>query len=43
MNFFQPTFALDSWTGGVAFILVAASIILTPLAMFIWMRRKGWM
>ena len=43
MNFFQPTFALDSWTGGVAFILVAASIVLTPLAMFIWMRRKGWM
>jgi magnesium transporter len=43
MNFFQPTFALDSWTGIVAFLLVLASTILTPLVMSVWMRRKGWM
>lgn len=43
MNFFQPTYALDGWTGIVAFVLVLASTILTPVIMSLWMRRKGWM
>ncbi len=43
MNFFQPVVSLDVWTGLPAFVLIIAGMILTPLAMFLWMRRRAWM
>lgn len=43
MNFFQPSIPLASWTGGVAFGFMVAAIILLPLGMLLWMRRRAWM
>ncbi len=43
MNFFAPTAPLPEWTSLPVF---AATILLTlafPAAMFLWIRRKGWM
>lgn len=43
MNFFQPVAALPQWTDGPAFMVALAIIVLTPLAMYLWMRRRAWM
>jgi magnesium transporter len=43
MNFFQPTIPLGAWTRGPAFLVTLLVIVLTPLAMFLWMRRRRWM
>jgi magnesium transporter len=43
MNFFQPAYPLDIWTGRNAFIVTILLIFLTPIGMFAWMRRRGWM
>jgi magnesium transporter len=43
MNFFQATIPLEAWTGRVAFGLMMAVMILLPLGMFLWMRRRAWM
>jgi magnesium transporter len=43
MNFFQATVAFEAWTGRVAFGLMIAAMILLPLAMFLWIRRRAWM
>jgi magnesium transporter len=43
MNFFQPVTSLDVWTGLPAFVLTIVGMILVPLAMFLWMRRRAWM
>jgi magnesium transporter len=43
MNFFQATFPLEPWTGRVAFGLMIAAMILLPLGMFLWIRRRAWM
>jgi magnesium transporter len=43
MNFFQPSVPLNIWTGWPAFILTLIVIFLTPLGMFAWIRRRGWM
>jgi magnesium transporter len=43
MNFFQPSVPLDIWTGWPAFILTIVILIITPLGMFAWIRRRGWM
>jgi magnesium transporter len=43
MNFFSPVAPLDIWTGEAAFIITMAIIILTPVAFFLWIRRRGWM
>lgn len=42
MNFFQPTIRLDAWTGPVAFVLVLVGMVLIPLGMYLWMRRRAW-
>jgi magnesium transporter len=42
MNFFQPAVPLDGWTSRTAFALMLAAMILSPIAMAIWMRRRGW-
>ena len=43
MNFFQPAVPLGIWTGFPAFIITLLIILMTPLGMFLWMRRRGWM
>lgn len=44
MNFFQPVLAsLTPWTGRVVFLLVLLMMMLVPLTMFLWMRRRAWM
>jgi magnesium transporter len=43
MNFFQPTYPFGVWTGRLAFGIVWLLVILTPLIMFAWMRRRRWM
>ena len=43
MNFFQATSLFGSWTGRTAFGLLIAAMILLPLGMFLWIRRRGWM
>jgi len=42
MNFFTPTSPLEIWTGLPAYIATLVIIILTPIAMFWWIRRRGW-
>lgn len=42
MNFFTPTSPLEIWTGMPAYIVTLGIIILTPVAMFWWIRRRGW-
>ena len=43
MNFFQPGVPLDLWTSKVAFIGLLVAMIVTPIGMFLWMRRKTWL
>jgi magnesium transporter len=43
MNFFQPTVPFEAWTSRTAFALMLAAMILSPVAMAIWMQRRGWM
>lgn len=43
MNFFQPSTPLDAWTGRAAFAITLLITVGTPLVMFQWMRRRGWM
>ena len=44
MNFFQPSFqALLPWTGRTAFIMTLIVVIVTPIGMVFWMRRRKWM
>ena len=43
MNFFQAVIPLESWTGKLAFTLILAGMILIPLGMYTWMRRRDWM
>ncbi len=43
MNFFQPAYPLSAWTGGPAFLITMLVIVLTPVTMFLWMRRRRWM
>jgi magnesium transporter len=43
MNFFQAAAPFEAWTGRVAFGLMIAAMILLPLGMFLWIRRRAWM
>jgi magnesium transporter len=44
MNFFSPVDpALSVWTGRLAFIAAMVVILSTPLVMYLWMTRRGWM
>jgi magnesium transporter len=42
MNFFEPTAHLVKWTGNPAFLVMLAIMILLPVSMFLWMRRRTW-
>jgi magnesium transporter len=43
MNFFEPSFPFDAWTGPIAFGAMMAAMILLPLSIFLWIRRRAWM
>jgi magnesium transporter len=43
MNFFQASVPLDAWTGRVAFGLVLGTMLVLPVGMYLWMRRRAWM
>jgi magnesium transporter len=43
MNFFSPSTPLNVWTGWPAFVITLIIVILTPVLMFWWIRRRGWM
>jgi magnesium transporter len=43
MNFFGPSVSLSRWTSMPAFAVSLGITLLTPLAMFLWVRRRGWM
>jgi magnesium transporter len=43
MNFFQATLLLEAWTGRLAFAITMAIIVLVPVGMYLWMRRRAWM
>jgi magnesium transporter len=42
MNFFEPTARLLEWTSRPAFYITMAILIIVPLSMFLWMRRRTW-
>ncbi|MDO9545620.1 MAG: CorA family divalent cation transporter, partial [Pelolinea sp.] len=43
MNFFQAVIPLEVWTGRIAFLTMTSAIVLIPMGMFLWMRRRAWM
>ena len=43
MNFFQAKEPLTSWVTQPVFSIVLATILILPLIMFWWMRRRKWM
>ena len=43
MNFFQAVLPSRAWTGPGMLVLALAVMVLLPLAMFYWMRRRAWM
>jgi magnesium transporter len=43
MNFFEVTRPMPEATSRPAFMLVIALMLLTPAAMYLWMRRRSWM
>ncbi len=42
MNFFGPVEDFSAWTGTPAFWVAMAIIVLLPVGMFFWMRRRTW-
>lgn len=43
MNFFAPPGVTPAWTGRVSLVLTLAALAVTPLIMYWWARRRGWM
>jgi len=43
MNFFQKEVALNVWTGWVGLGVSLLFILVIPIVMFLWMRRRDWM
>ena len=43
MNFFQPAAPLNAWTGRLAFGLTLATMVILPVGMYLWMRRRAWL
>ncbi len=42
MNFFQPSVPLHSWTSHISLYATLGVMLLVPLAMYFWVRRRGW-
>jgi magnesium transporter len=43
MNFFEPVLSNSIWTGSTALILTLLLMVATPLLMYLYMRKRGWM
>jgi len=43
MNFFQPIIPSNVWTSAPALTVTLGILFLTPLVMFLWLRRRRWM
>jgi magnesium transporter len=43
MNFFQPVTPLPAWTDRLVFFVVLAAMMVIPVGMYLWMRRREWM
>ena len=42
MNFFEPVANLTGWTDRQVFTLTMAILLLFPIGMYLWMRRRTW-
>jgi magnesium transporter len=42
-NFFQPVAPLNAWTSRPAFVLMMVAMVLVPLSIYFWMRKRAWM
>jgi magnesium transporter len=42
MNFFEPVARLFGWTSSQAFLTMLGILILLPVGMYLWMRRRTW-
>jgi magnesium transporter len=43
MNFFGPSAPMLGWTSAPVLAITLGVTVLTPLAMLLWVRRRGWM
>ena len=43
MNFFQPIFPSEVWTGRPVLLIALGAMILVPVALYWWMRRRSWL
>jgi magnesium transporter len=43
MNFFQAVAPPDAWTEEAVFLITLIAMILTPVGMYLWMRKCAWM
>jgi Mg2+ and Co2+ transporter CorA len=43
MNFFAPSAPSSVWTSAQALLAILVMMALIPIAMYLWVRRKGWM
>jgi magnesium transporter len=43
MNFFVPSAPLTSWVTKQVFMVALLFLVLMPVGMFFWIRRRGWM
>lgn len=43
MNFFGPVARMETWTDVPSLLATLALMIILPVGMFLWMRRKAWM
>jgi magnesium transporter len=43
MNFFQPVASSPVWIERITFFMVLAVMIVIPVGMYLWMRRRRWM
>jgi magnesium transporter len=42
MNFFAPSGQLHAWTAAWPFMVILGIVALTPLLMWLWIRRRHW-
>jgi magnesium transporter len=43
MNFFHPVASLPGWTEKITFFFILAMMVVIPIGMYSWMRRREWM
>ena len=43
MNFFEPLGLMTAWTTNPVFYLTLLIVVLLPVGMYIWFRRRTWL